>query len=55
MLLYFNLSYYYFLLLLHSSVTLYLNLVDLDELDLELEGSVGGDDGRETSSTVGWE
>lgn len=28
-------------------------LVDLDELDLELEGSVSGDDGRETSGTVG--
>jgi len=30
------------------------NLVDLDELDLELEGRVGGNDGGETSSTVGY-
>jgi hypothetical protein len=29
-------------------------LVDLDELNLELEGSVSRDDGRETSGTVGY-
>jgi hypothetical protein len=29
-------------------------LLDAEELDLELEGSVGGDDWGETSGTVGY-